>query len=181
MPGLFDTLNLATRAMQAQQAGVTVTGQNLANANNPAYSRQRVNFQTGDPVPMVGGIQGTGVQVAGIQQIRDSLLDGQITGETSVGGYWTATQTALQNTETQLGQFLDSSSATTDGTSSTSTTGGKGLSTQLNNLFAAFQAVATDPTSLSQRQVLVSQAGSLAGSFNQISARLSGVNQNLNS
>ena len=181
MPGLFDTLNLATRAMQAQQAGVTVTGQNLANANNPAYSRQRVNFQTSDPVPMVGGLLGTGVQVASIQQIRDSLLDGQITDETSVGGFWTASQMALQNTETQLGEFLDSSSATSDGTSSTSSTGSKGLSTQLNNLFAAFQAVATDPTSLSQRQVLVSQAQSLAGSFNQISTRLSGVNQDLNS
>src|SRR5690348_5743604 len=103
MPGLFDSLSLATRAMQAQQAGVSVTGQNLANVNNPAYSRQRVNFQTGDPVPLVGGIQGTGVQVAGIQQIRDSLLDGQIRDEGSVGGFWTATQNALQNTQTELG------------------------------------------------------------------------------
>lgn len=118
MPGLFDTLNLATRAMQAQQAGVSVAGQNLANVNNPAYSRQRVNFQTSDPVPLVGGIQGTGVQVSSIQQIRDSLLDGQIIDETSVGGYWTTAQSALENTQTELGQFLSGSSASTDGTSS---------------------------------------------------------------
>jgi flagellar hook-associated protein 1 FlgK len=181
MPGLFDTLNLATRAMQAQQAGVTVTGQNLANANNPAYSRQRVNLQTSDPVNLVGGILGTGVQVAGIQQIRDSLLDGQITDESSVGGYWTASQNALDNTQTQLGEFLGGSAAAANGASTTSnSTGAQGLSTQLDNLFSAFQAVATDPTSLSQRQVLVSQAQSLASSFNQISSRLAGVNKDLN-
>lgn len=177
MPGLFDTLSMATRAMQAQQIGVTITGQNLANVNNPAYARQRVNFQTSDPVPMAGGMQGTGVQVTGIQQIRDNLLDGQITDESSVGGYWTAAQTGLENTQTQLGQFLNGTSAT-DGTANS--TGAQGLSTQLDNLFSAFQAVATDPTSLSQRQVLVSKAQSLASSFNQISSRLAGVNKDLN-
>ena len=182
MPGLFDTLNLATRAMQAQQAGVTVAGQNLANINNPAYARQRVNFQASDPVALAGGIIGTGVSVAGIQQIRNSLLDGQITDETSVGGYWTAAQSALENTQTELGQFLNGSSAATSGAAgSSSTTGVQGLSTQLDGLFSAFQAVATDPTSLPQRQTLVSQAQSLAGSFNQISSRLTGINQDLNS
>jgi flagellar hook-associated protein 1 FlgK len=178
MPGLFDTLSLATRAMQAQQAGVSVTGQNLANANNPAYSRQRVNFQTSDPVPLVNVIQGTGVQVDGIQQLRDALLDVQIRDEGSVGGYWTATQSALENTQTQLGQFLDGSVTSTDATSGASSS--QGLSTQINNLFSAFQAVATDPTSISQRQFLVSQAQSLATSFNQAAGRLSGVNADLN-
>jgi len=40
MPGRFDTLNLTTRELQAQQAGVQALGQNLANLNNPAYARQ---------------------------------------------------------------------------------------------------------------------------------------------
>jgi flagellar hook-associated protein 1 len=180
MPGLFDTLNLASRAMQAQQAGVTISGQNLANANNPAYARQRVNLQASDAIATTSGVIGSGVQVAGIQQIRDSLLDNQIRDEGSVGGFWTTTQSALQNTQTELGQFLDSSTAATDGTGSTSTTGAQGLSTQLNSLFSAFQGVSVNPTSLSQRQLLVGQAQSLAGSFNQIATRLNGVNKDLN-
>ena len=178
MPGLFDTLSLATRALQAQQVGVTISGQNLANVNNPAYARQRVDFQTSAAVPMVGGIQGTGVQVAAIQQIRDTLLDGQITDESSVGGYWTASQAGLEDTQTHLGQFLNGTAAATDGTSGA--TSAQGLSTQLDNLFSSFQAVATNPTSISQRQALVSQAQSLASSFNQISTRLTGVNKDLN-
>jgi flagellar hook-associated protein 1 FlgK len=181
MPGLFDTLSMATRAMQAQQAAVTVTGQNLANANNPAYARQRVNFQTSDPVPLVGGIQGTGVQVVGIQQIRDSLLDDQVRDEASVGGFWTASQSSLQNAETQLGEFLNQT-AGADGTSnSSSTTGTQGIATQLDGLFTAFQSVATDPSSLPARQALVNQASTLAASFNQAATQLTGVNADLNS
>src|SRR5579872_6801966 len=120
MPGLFDTLNLATRSMQAQQVGVTVTGQNLANANNPAYSRQRVNFQTSDPTPTQGAVLGTGVQVAGIQQLRNALLDNQIRDEGSFGGFWTTTQTTLENTQTQLGEFLNASASGANGASGTS-------------------------------------------------------------
>src|SRR5579883_417902 len=182
MPGLFDTLNLAMRSMQAQQTGVTITGQNLANANNPAYSRQRVNFQTSDPTPTQGAVLGTGVQVAGIQQIRDLLLDNQLRDEGSAGSFWTTTQGALENTQTQLGEFINGSAASANGASGTnSATSAQGLSTQLNNLFSAFQAVATDPASLAQRQNLVSQAQSLASAFNQVSSRLAGVNSNLNS
>ena len=179
MPGLFDTLSLAARAMQAQQTGVTVSGQNLANANNPAYARQRVNFQTTDAVAAGGVVLGTGVQVAGIQQLRDTLLDGQIRDEGSVGGFWTATQSALEDTQTQLGELLNGSATSADAASGSSGSS-QGLSTQLNNLFSAFQAVATDPSSLSQRQVLVNQAQTLAGSFNQISGQLTTVSSNLN-
>jgi flagellar hook-associated protein 1 FlgK len=181
MPGLFDTLSLGTRSMQAQQVAVNTTGQNLANVNNPAYSRQRVNFQTSETVPMVGQVLGTGVEVGGIQQLRDVLLDNQIRDEGSVGGFWTTTQSALENTQTELGEFLNGTAASANGASASSnSTSSQGLSSQLNSLFSAFQAVATSPTSLSQRQVLVNQAQSLASSFNQISSRLATVNSNLN-
>ena len=53
------------------------------------------------------GMQGTGVQATSIQQIRDALLDGQMRDESSVGGYWTSNQNALENAQAQLGQFLN--------------------------------------------------------------------------
>jgi flagellar hook-associated protein 1 FlgK len=175
MLGLFATLNLGARALQAQQAGVEVAGQNLANVNNPAYARQRVQYQTSISVSTGVGQEGTGVQVTTIQQTRDSLLDSQVRDENSVGSYWTAQQSALNNTQTELGELLGSNASTASGTD-TST----GLSTQLSDLFNAFQSVASDPTSLAQRQTLISQAQTLASSFNQASTRLSGIQSNLN-
>src|SRR5262249_55495909 len=111
MIGLFGTLNLGARSLQAQQTGVEIAGQNLANINNPAYSRQRVNLQTSLAVTTPFGPQGTGVEVAAIQQIRDALLDGQVRDETSVGGYWEAQQAGLGSAQTALSQFLDQSAS----------------------------------------------------------------------
>jgi len=52
--GLFGTLDMGARALAAQQAGIQVTGHNLANVNNTAYARQRLNLQTSLPVAKPG-------------------------------------------------------------------------------------------------------------------------------
>lgn len=177
MSGLFSTLNLGARAMAAQQTAVEVTGQNLANANNPAYARQRVEFQTSPTVtvdPKIGP-QGTGVDVVAIKSLREVLLDNQINAETSVSNYWVAQQGALQNAQTQLGEFLDASITGTSSTTSTTS-----LSTQLSGLFDAFQEVAGNPSSLTQRQALINKALTLSSSLNQAAQRLSDVNARLN-
>lgn len=179
MLGLFNTLNLGTRALQADETSLEVTGQNLSNINNPAYARQRAEIQTSPPTPTVYGYQGTGVQVTGIQQLRNPILDGQIRDESSVGGYWNAQQSALTDAQTQLGEFLNLNSASSTG-STGSTGAGSSLSDELNNFFNAFQNVATSPTDLGQRQALISQAQTLAGSLNQASQNLSSLNSDLN-
>lgn len=159
MLGLFGTLNLGTRALQAQQAGVEVAGQNLANVNTAGYARQRVVLQTSGVVPTSFGPQGTGVDAQGIRQLRNALVDGQISREASVGGYWQAQQRSLQSAQSALGQVWDAS------------TGG-GLDAAITGLFNAFQGVATDPTSLANRQALVSQAQGLATALNLSARRL---------
>lgn len=173
MLGLFNTLNLGVSALQADEMGVEVAGQNLANSSNTSYTRQTVDLQANTPISTPIGMEGTGVQVSSIQQVSDSLLNGQIQDESSVGGYWNAQQTALQDAQTQLGESLN-----LDSTSSTS--GGEDLSDELNSLFNAFQSLATDPTSISQRQNLVNQAQALASGFNQASQQISTLNGDLN-
>ena len=172
MLGLFNTLQMGARALQANQLGVEVTGQNLANSSNAAYSRQRLVLSTSLPTPTSIGMQGTGVQATSIQQVRDSMLDGEVRDESSVSGYWNSQQSSLENAQTELGEFLD--------INSTSTSGSSGLSDQLNNLFNAFQSVSTSPTSIPDREDLVNQAESLASGFNNASQQLSALNSSLN-
>ena len=173
MLGLFNTLTLGARALQANQLGVEVTGQNLANSSNPAYSRQRVLLSTSTPINTPLGMQGTGVQATSIEQVRDALLDGQVRDESSVGGYWTSNQSALEDAQAQLGEFLNINSTG-------SASDAQDLSDRLNNLFSSFQGLSANPTSLAQRQNVVSQAQSLASSFNEASQQLSTVNDALN-
>ena len=62
MSGLIGNLLSAAKSLTAQQAGVEVAGRNLANVNNPAYARQRVEL--GDRVTTLTshGPVGTGVR-----------------------------------------------------------------------------------------------------------------------
>lgn len=178
MLGLFSTLNLGARSLQAQQTAVEVAGQNLANVNNPAYTRQRVQIQTSPAINTGIGPQGTGAQATAIQQLRDTLIEAQMRSETSVGGYWTSLQRALQYTQAGLGEFIDRNadalSSSTPGTGALSS-----MADELNGLFSAFQSVATSPTSLTERQALLNSAQMLATRFNQSSQRLADISTGL--
>jgi flagellar hook-associated protein 1 FlgK len=179
MLGLFGTLNLASRSLQTQMTGVEVTGQNLANVNTTGYTRQSVEIQTSPDVSTTIGPEGTGANAVAIQQVVNAILDGQIQSQQSTSGYWSAQQSALQSAQTSLDEFLNGTGSTTSSTSTNSTTD-TGLSGQLSGLFSAFQAVATSPTSIAARQALVSQAQSLASTFNQVNSQLDASRASLN-
>src|SRR5882724_6224164 len=166
MLGLFGTLNLASRSLQTQMAGVEVAGQNLANVNTPGYSRQRVVIQADSSIPTGFGTEGTGASVQAIQQVVDTLLNGQIQNQGNQTGYWNAQQSALQGVQTSLNEFLSSGG-----------TSGSGLSANIGNFFNAMQAVASSPTSAEARQAVIGAAQTLATTFQQINARLTSLNQ----
>jgi flagellar hook-associated protein 1 FlgK len=171
MLGLFATLNLASRSLQTQMTGVEVSGQNLANVNTKGYTRQTVEIKPSIDINTTIGPEGTGANAVAIQQAVNALLNRQIQNQQSSTGYWNAQQAALQSAETSLNEFLNGTGSSTSTSSATDTTD-TGLSGQLSSLFSAFQAVATSPTSISARQNLISQAQTLATTFNQISAQL---------
>ena len=163
--------------MQTQMTGIDVSGQNLANVNTQGYSRQTVDIQTSPDIATSIGMEGTGSTAVAIQQAVNSLLNNQIVTQQSSNGYWTAQQSALQSAQTSLNEFLNGTAGTSSSSSSTSDTG---LSGQLTGLFNAFQAVATSPTSIADRQSLISQAQTLASTFNQVDSQLSATRTSLN-
>ena len=44
MSGLYSTLNASVMAIGAHSRAIETAGKNLANVNNPAYSRQRIIY-----------------------------------------------------------------------------------------------------------------------------------------
>jgi flagellar hook-associated protein 1 FlgK len=180
MLGLFGLLNLGSGALATNQQALEVTGHNLANVNNPAYARQRLNISTAPAIQSDIGSEGTGVEAVGIQQIRNSILDDQIQNEVSVGGSLQAQQTALQFAESALGEQLSSASGAQSGTATDAVGSSHSLADGLSALFSGFQNLSTDPSSLAQRQALLGQASSLTAQFNQVNQRLSDLNTSLN-
>ena len=177
MPGLFDSLHLGRQSLQVQRQGLEVAGHNLANVNNPAYARQRLNIQTSPAIETSIGSIGQGAEVSGIQQIRDNVLDTHLQNELSVRGFLESQQSALQLAQAIVGHEIDRHENPALG-GATGSSGGIGEA--LGELFNAFQGLSAAPTSIAERQVVLMQAQRLAGQFNQIDQRLIELGQSLN-
>ena len=172
---------MARISLQANQRAIELSGHNLANVSNPAYSRQRLNLQTAHGIPVEHGLQGSGVEVTGIDQFRDILLDRQIANEGSVLAYLKEKQKILQFAESMIGQDLDRTSSSPEGkAASKGVSGQMGLGDNLSEFFNALQALSTNPSSQAYRQVVVFKAENLSEKFNRVDFRLGELVHDLN-
>lgn len=83
MGGIGSTLQIAKGALAAQQYGLNVTGNNIANVNNPDYSRQTVQQVNNESIKYAGFLFGTGVNSSQVSQSVNQLLENRLTGEKS--------------------------------------------------------------------------------------------------
>jgi len=174
MSGLFSSLSQSVLALNAQSRGVETAGRNLANVNNPDYSRQRVVFADRGSVVTNEGVQSIGIEAKAIQQIRDSLLDRQLARELGRTAALEAEDSANARGQAALGESIDRTTAT-DATDVT----GQGISAALGDFFNAFQSFAARPTDLGERQNLVQRADILAQRFNLTDSRLAQIQSDL--
>ena len=73
--GLYASLSMAARSLAAQEYGLSVTGQNIANLNTPGYARRIVTLVSVPPA------DGGGVRALGAPAQRDALLEARIQQE----------------------------------------------------------------------------------------------------
>lgn len=161
----FHGLEVARRGMMTQQAALYTTGHNIANANTPGYTRQRVNFEQTEPYPpasrnrpQIPGQMGTGVQAGDIQRIRDSFVDMQFRGENSKTGYWQAKSEML----TQMEDIMNEPSDT-------------GLAKTMDEFWNALQDLAVQPQNDGARRVVRQRGIALADTFNYMHDSLKAV------
>jgi flagellar hook-associated protein 1 FlgK len=172
MSGLFSTLGSAVKAINAQGRAIDIAGKNLANVNNPNYARQRVIFGDRGTVQTPEGAQSLGLEALGVQQLRDVLLDRQVTREISLKASFSAQQLAYQRAQAGLGQSVDS-------TTGVATSGSGGLGGTLDDFFNAFQSLASQPTDTGEKQTLLQKAAILTDQLRLTDNRLAQVQSDL--
>lgn len=145
MSGLFTTLSAASRALAAQDYGLNVTGQNIANLNTDGYSRRIVDLQ--EVAPGAGG----GVDATSARAQRDALLESRIRQAHPAEQQQSAIATSLGVVETTLGSP------------------GQSIDGQLTAFFNTFASLSQDPTSSIARDGVVQQGQLLARAFNVMS------------
>jgi flagellar hook-associated protein 1 FlgK len=169
--GLYDVLRMGISSLRAQSRAIETVGRNMANVNNPTYSRQRVIF--GDVSPTGGA--SVGVDVMEIQQVRDVLLDRQVVREKSAEAALAAETAAYERGEAAMGETISS----VKNPGSTSSSGGNSLANAMAGFFGAARQLAVDPTNSTQKQMFVQTAKTMAERFQFSHDRLAEVQTDL--
>lgn len=106
MGSTFSGLEVGKRGITTHQQALHTTGHNISNADNKAYSRQRVTISTNDPIydpslnrAKVAGQIGQGSKVASIERIRDQYVDERIIETNSEREYWKTKDEYLHQVE----------------------------------------------------------------------------------
>lgn len=150
-------LNTGVSALLSAQRSLATTSHNIANVNTPGYSRQRVELTTREPQFIGVGYIGKGVNTAAIERIHNQFLTVQLRTSTSGdSGIKTFHQLVRQ-----MEQILADEQTS--------------LSTSMQQFFNAMQDVADLPSSISTRQVMISEAQSLAARFQFLDDRFSAL------
>jgi flagellar hook-associated protein 1 FlgK len=151
---LFSSIQLANNALRAQQIGLQVVGQNIANANTPGYIREEVNFAPAATQQLGGLLLGMGVQVVSVKQKIDQFLEERLRGATSDRASSEVNEQTYQQLEALLNELSDND-----------------LSTSLNNFFSSVSDILNKPDSVPTRNQAVLQGQTLAQDINRLSSR----------
>ncbi|OIR08431.1 flagellar hook-associated protein 1 [mine drainage metagenome] len=153
---------ISVSALNAAQAGLATTSNNIANANTPGYSREQIVQTQMLPQNTGSGFMGQGVSVATVQRQYDQFLSAQVL----------AAQTQSSNLTTQLGLSQQVSNLLGDATG--------GLTPTLQDFFTAANGVANAPQSVPARQAMIGSAQTLVGRFQSLSQNLNQIRDGLN-
>lgn len=145
---LYGLLNIGQSALNASQAWISVTGNNLANADTEGYSRQYVDQRDAGGLTAKPGAQGLGVNAQQIMRFFDSFLERSYVRQATNSARWDEQDTIMTSLENI---FNESNRA--------------GLSSSLNKFFTAWQDLALRPEDTATRESLLSYADNLSDMF----------------
>jgi len=160
---LFGSIQLANNSLRANQIGLQVTGQNIANANTPGYIREEVVFTTAPTQRLGKLLLGLGVEVEAVIQKVDHFLEQRLrtaTSERSANEVEEQTYLELEALYAELGD--------TD------------LSTALTDFFNSIQEVANEPGSTASRSLAIRTGETLTRNINLLANRTGQVRSDLN-
>jgi len=170
MSSTFFGFEITKTGLFAAQRALDIVSHNVANANTPGYTRQRVDLAALPPLPTSGmygqGRVGSGVDITGVNQIRNIFLDAQFRGENGVYGEWDAKTQVLDSIEAIFNEPSDS-----------------GIATVLKQFFDSWEELSKSPESLSTRATVrergVAVAQTIRTTYDKLVAKREEINQDV--
>jgi len=147
MGNLISSLLNSAQALQVYQQAMSVTENNVVNADTPGYAKQVMTFEA-RPFDISVGLPG-GVVAGKSQNTRDAYAEQAVRGEQSAYNYSQQKVTDLTPVESTFN--LSSSS---------------GIGPDMTNLFNSFSALSVNPNDAVTRQSVLTAASTVAQDFN---------------
>lgn len=163
MRSAFFGLEIAKKALFANQYALNVTSHNIANANTEGYSRQNavmsslyLESQYGFNKSYYKGQVGSGVTIDEVRQIRDVFVDYDYRRENQALGEWETKSEFLQKIELIFNEPSET-----------------GIRNVLDQFWNSLQELSKNPESLTVRETVYQRGIDLKETLNHINKQLS--------
>ncbi|NOT33313.1 MAG: flagellar hook-associated protein FlgK [Candidatus Eisenbacteria bacterium] len=157
---LQSLLSIARSALFAHQRAIEVTGHNIANAQTPGYSRQRLELVQAVPTRTPQGYLGRGVEIGEFMRLRNTLLDGGYRRNSGSLGFSGQMAGSLGALEGALGAA-----------------GSSGIGESMQEMFTAFGELANDPANVTNRTQVLNAASRFVNELRRVDAAISGLEE----
>jgi len=160
---LFSSIRMAANSMQANQIGLQVVGQNIANANTPGYIREEMSL-TPAPVQRIGSLLlGSGVSVEAVIQKIDLFLEDRLRGSVSERSSAETQESAYAQLESLVNALGETS-----------------IGAYLSQFGSSISDILNQPESVSTRNMAVLQAGTLTEAINHLADGVTALRVDVN-
>jgi len=151
---ILANLQVARQGMMAQQAGMSVVGQNVTNVNTEGYTRKRLITSA---MPGYGG-----VEVTGIKRYADQFATKRLIAEETLLGFSKQKSNVLGHISDLFNDLQDT-----------------GLGASFDNFFGSIRTLESNPSDLTSRQEVLSRGHELASAFNRIADELETIRRGM--
>lgn len=155
-------LSIGVTGLNAAQANLAVTGQNITNASTPGYTRQQTVQSANTPMYTGSGFFGQGVNVETVKRVYNEYLTAQVLSAQSSAA-------ALASYQQQINQVAN---LVADANS--------GMGSAISSFFSSLSQLSADPSSTPSRQAFLSDAQTLVARFHDLSERLDQIKHQVN-
>ncbi len=170
MPTLTSGISTALQAVLVHSQVLEISEHNVANASTPGYRRQSAILTAATPSSLNGsdyvlgaGQRGGGVVIERIHRFNLEFFDGRYRSVTAEMNQWQAQSEVLNQLEPMLAETTED-----------------GLLPKLDQFWAGWQSLSSDPTNTSLRTVLLDDASSLAMAFNRRATQINTLRSDQN-
>lgn len=155
---MFLSLEIAKQSLINSQTALSVSSNNIANANTEGYTRQVAKFESNWSIKGSSGrLLGTGANITSIQRVKSTLYDVQYRNNNSLYSQNSTQAEAMQQLESLLGT-MDSKN---------------GLKINFTSFSNSLQELSKLPQDIGLRNNVIQNAQSLADNFKGLSTELS--------